>query len=76
MDRMNDIRNAMLKTLKVKKVYLVYMDEVNQVHWHLVPRYREKGFDVFMHESDKIEDFTLDDKIRKNLVIGKKGLTQ
>ena len=41
MDRMNEIRTAMLKALKIKKVYLVYMDEIKQVHWHLVPRYDE-----------------------------------
>jgi histidine triad (HIT) family protein len=42
MDKMDMVRNALMKTLKVKKVYLIYMDEVNQVHRHLVPRYDEK----------------------------------
>ena len=42
MDKVDETRNAMMKTLKVKKVYLMYMDEINQVHWHLIPRYNEK----------------------------------
>ncbi|PIZ99445.1 MAG: hypothetical protein COX77_01515 [Candidatus Komeilibacteria bacterium CG_4_10_14_0_2_um_filter_37_10] len=63
------IRSAMIKTLKVKKVYLVYMDEVNQVHWHLVPRYQQKGYDVFQSPTGKLKDFQLDDLIRKNLIV-------
>lgn len=67
----NDIRRAIIKTLKVKKVYLLYMDEVNHVHWHLVPRYDKLGIDNFLNKPGKIKDFTLDDKIRKNLTITK-----
>jgi len=67
MDRMNEVRSAMIKALGVEKVYLVYMDEVKQVHWHLVPRYNTKGYDNFMHKPGKITDFSLDDKIRKCL---------
>lgn len=65
----NDIRRAMIKTLKVKKVYLLYMDEVNHVHWHLVPRYNKMGIDNLSSKPGKIKDFTLDDQIRKNLII-------
>lgn len=32
---MDAVRYAMLKALKIKKVYLIYMYEANQVHWHL-----------------------------------------
>jgi len=64
-----DIRKAMIKTLKVKKVYLLYMDEVNHIHWHLVPRYTKLGMDNLLTKPGKIKDFTLDDKIRKNLII-------
>jgi len=67
MDAVDKIRTAMLKALKVKKVYLVYMDEANQVHWNLVPRYLEKGFGVFEHQPGKINDFKLDDLIRAKL---------
>ncbi len=65
----NEIRRAMIKTLKVKKVYLLYMDEINHVHWHLIPRYDRSGVSNFLNKPNKIKDFTLDDKIRKNLNI-------
>ena len=58
-------RNALLKTLKVKKVYLVYMDETKHVHWHLIPRYKEKGFDVFQYKAKAIRDFSFAKKIKK-----------
>ena len=51
-------RDALLQVFKVEKVYLMYMDEVKQVHWHLVPRYNENGFNVFTHEPKKINDFS------------------
>lgn len=69
MDKVSDIRRAMIKTLKVKKVYLLYMDEVCHVHWHLVPRYNKMGIENLSSKPGKIKDFTLDDKIRKNLII-------
>ncbi|MEI7620208.1 MAG: HIT family protein [Candidatus Falkowbacteria bacterium] len=71
MDRVSDIRKAMMKTLKVKKVYLLYMDEVNHVHWHLVPRYDKMGIEALSGDVGKIKDFTLDDRIRKKLIITK-----
>ncbi len=69
MDRVNDIRKAMMKALEVKKVYLLYMDEISHVHWHLVPRYNKFGIQNLTNKPGKIKDFNLDDKIRKNLVI-------
>ena len=42
MIKVDEVRNAMLQALKLKKVYLIYMDEINQVHQHLIPRYNEK----------------------------------
>lgn len=69
MDKVDEIRNALLKTLKVKKVYLIYMDEANQVHWHLVPRYNEKGFNIFKHDPKELTDFSLTNKIKKNLIL-------
>lgn len=68
MDTVFATRNALLKTLKIKKVYLVYMDEANHVHWHLVPRYKEEGFDLFQHQPQVLKDFSLAKKIKKNLV--------
>jgi len=71
MDRVDEIRNALLKTLKIKKVYLFYMDEIKQVHWHLIPRYNQKGFNVLMHKPKKIKDFSLTEKIKTNLEVSK-----
>lgn len=62
-------RDALLKTLKIKKVYLVYMDEIKHVHWHLIPRYNEKGFNVFKHKPDVLKDFSLSKKIKNNLKV-------
>lgn len=69
MDTVNAVRNAMLKALKIRKVYLIYMDEARHVHWHLVPRYNEKGFDVFLHKPTKATDFSLAPKIKRHLVL-------
>ena len=55
MDKVDELRNALMKTLKVKKVYLIYMDEANQVHWHLVPRFNEKGFNILKHKPTKLK---------------------
>ena len=68
MDKVDKIRTAMMKTLKVKKVYLVYMDETKHVHWHLIPRYGQKGFDIFKNQVLAMKDFSLVHKIQKNLV--------
>lgn len=68
MDTVNAVRNAMLQALKIRKVYLIYMDEARHVHWHLVPRYNEKGYDVFLHKPIKISNFSLASKIKHHLV--------
>ncbi|MEK7614488.1 MAG: HIT family protein [Patescibacteria group bacterium] len=57
-------RDALLKTLKVKKVYLLYMDEVKHVHWHLVPRFNEKGVNALLHIPKRAKDFSLALKLR------------
>lgn len=68
MDTVFAVRNALMKALKVKKVYLVYMDETNHVHWHLVPRYKEKGFNIFQIKPEISTDFDLAEKVKRNLV--------
>ncbi len=67
MDTVNAVRTAMVMALGIKKVYLVYMDEANHVHWQLVPRYNEKGYDVFLHKPTRIKDFSLALKIKRRL---------
>ena len=71
MDTVFAARNALMETLKVKKVYLVYMDKTKHVHWHLIPRYKEKGFDVFKNQTLAIKDFSLAHKIQKNFVFSR-----
>jgi diadenosine tetraphosphate (Ap4A) HIT family hydrolase len=58
MDVVDMARNTLLKQFNVEKVYLMYMDEVKQVHWHLVPRYDEVGVNVLMHTPKEIKDFS------------------
>jgi histidine triad (HIT) family protein len=69
MDLVDNVRGALLQTLKVEKVYLLYMDEVKHVHWHLVPRFNEEGFNVFSHEPKESHDFSLVPEIKKNLAV-------
>ncbi len=67
MDKVDCIRNALLKTLKVKKVYLLYADEANQVHWHLIPRFNKMGYNILLHKPSILRDFSLVKKIKYNL---------
>jgi len=67
MEVVDEVRNALLKTLDIDKVYLIYSDEVNHVHWHLVPRYDEKGYNILTHTPGKISDFSLAQEIKNNL---------
>ncbi len=69
MDKVDEVRNAMLKALSVEKVYLIYMDEANQVHWHLAPRYNERGFNMLAHEPQELKDFSLAGRIKEKLVL-------
>lgn len=67
MDVVDAVRNSMLKVLKIKKVYLLYMDEAKHVHWHLIPRYNEKGINVLEEKPKKLVNMDLAQKFRKNL---------
>ena len=67
MDKVDVARDAMLKTLKIKKVYLIYMDEVKQVHWHLVPRYDKTGINALEEKPKRLKDVSLARKLERNL---------
>ena len=67
LEAVDAVRKAMLQALRIQKVYLVYMDEVRHVHWHLIPRYNIKGFNIFLHNPKKVVDFSLARKIKKFL---------
>jgi diadenosine tetraphosphate (Ap4A) HIT family hydrolase len=62
------VRDSMLKTLKIKKVYLFYMDEAKHVHWHLIPRYNKRGINVLEERPKKLIDISLANKFKKNLI--------
>jgi diadenosine tetraphosphate (Ap4A) HIT family hydrolase len=59
-------RQALMETLALEKVYLLYMDETKHVHWHLIPRYKEQGLTVLNHQAEKLENFYLTAKIKAN----------
>ena len=61
------VRNSMLKTLKIEKLYLFYMDEAKHVHWHLIPRYNKKGFNILEENPKKLKDFSLAFKLKEKL---------
>lgn len=67
MDKVEMVRDALLKALDTEKVYLLYMDEAEHVHWHLIPRYTEKGMNVLEHEAGKLEDFSLAEDLRDRI---------
>lgn len=69
MDKVDEMRNALLKTFKIKKVYLMYMDEIQHVHRHLIPRYNEQWLNVLQHKPSQLIDFSLAKKIKNNLVL-------
>ncbi len=69
MDIVGVTRDALLKCLNIEKVYLMYMDEAKQVHWHLVPRYNEKGANILMHEPRETHDFSLADSLTRTFHI-------
>ena len=66
MDVVDQARNALIASLKIEKVYLMYMDEVKHVHWHLIPRYDETGFNVLAHEPTELKDVSLVADLKSN----------
>ncbi len=67
MDMVAVAREALRAHLGLEKVYLIYMDELRQVHWHLVPRYDEKGVNILLHEPTLSTDFEMADALRATL---------
>jgi diadenosine tetraphosphate (Ap4A) HIT family hydrolase len=57
-------RKALRQFYDLEKVYLLYLDEIKHVHWHLVPRYNEEGFNVLKHKPKEINDFSDAEKLR------------
>ena len=68
MNIVDQVRNALTRVYKVKKVYLMYMDEVKHVHWHLIPRYNLLGFNVLKHHPGKLTSYTQVIKLKQLLI--------
>ena len=72
MDVTDALRDALLRTFKVKKVYMLYMDELKHVHWHLIPRFKVQGFKLFLHPNRTSKQpigFPLVEKIKENFLL-------
>jgi diadenosine tetraphosphate (Ap4A) HIT family hydrolase len=67
MDIVDIIRNSMLKTLNINKVYLLYMDETKHVHWHLVPRYNINGINALEEKPKMLKNTSLAAKLKEHL---------
>ena len=65
MNKVDEVRNVLKKFYSVDKVYLLYMDETQHVHWHLVPRYNQEGFNNLCHAPGKITDFADAEELRE-----------
>lgn len=61
------VRNALMKFLRVKKVYLMYMDEIKHVHWHLIPRHSVMGLTVLRARPKLQKSFSLAPKLHRLL---------
>ncbi len=64
MDVVELARKTLRESYDLEKVYLLYLDEIKHVHWHLVPRYDEEGFNVLSHTPKEINDFSDTEKLR------------
>ena len=66
METVEKVRNALLKTMNTDKVYLLYMDEIQHVHWHLIPRTNsETGFTLLEHKPNKLINISFAKKLKK-----------
>ena len=57
MDVVDVTRDTLRKFYDLEKVYIMYLDESKWVHWHLIPRRNEKGFNILNHKPERIYDF-------------------
>jgi diadenosine tetraphosphate (Ap4A) HIT family hydrolase len=57
MDVVDVARDTLREFYTIEKVYLMYLDEAKWVHWHLIPRYDEKGFNLLKSKPVRIDNF-------------------
>ena len=69
LEEVSIVGEAVFNCFQPKKMnYELLGNSENHLHWHLFPRYNEKGFDIFLHKPKKAVDFSLVKKIKKYLV--------
>ena len=66
MDVVDVMRSAMLHVFHTSKVYLFYLDEIGHVHWHLLPRLKEKGFSILLNAYRTTADFRTAPKLQES----------
>lgn len=62
MSKLRMVRSALAKFYKAPKVYLAYLDELGDVHWHLFLRKQDdyvKGFLLMVQPSEKLADISM-----------------
>lgn len=68
MDAVKVTRVTLMDYFEVEKVYLMYWDEAKHVHWHLVPRYEEKGVNILADDPKHDEEFKENDALREKFM--------
>ncbi len=61
MSKVNMVRRALMQHYDAPKVYLAYLDETGDVHWHLFPRKKDdcvKGFILMCQKAGKLKDLS------------------
>ena len=76
MELVDIARNTLMEFYGVEKVYLMYLDEIKHVHWHLVPRYDEKGFNVLEHKPSHLDHFENIEELSQIFTQSKQNLDQ
>ena len=64
MNTTQNVHNALQKTLNINKVYMLYLDEIKHVHWHLIPRYNTMGYNILKEAPKKLT--------KKGLILAKR----
>lgn len=61
MSKVNMVRRALMEYYEAPKVYLAYLDETRDVHWHLFPRKKDdcvKGFILMCQQARELDDLS------------------
>ena len=68
MEAVEQVRCALLDHYQADKVYLLYMDEIKHVHWHLIPRTgKDMGFTLLEHNPKLFQDKLLAEALKKKM---------